>query len=269
MVQRIGSWFPSREILVKTSDGQELSVRVEGEGDAILFVHGWMTSGAVWDSMLLSLDGRGRKIIVPDQRGTGHSTRTGTDYSLAQHAKDLIAVLDAVGAKQAILVGNSMGGQLSLYLAAHYPERVRAVMVMNPVPPAGLPLPPDAVGLFRTSAGDRGKQGTILGLACTSLSDDEKNRMLDLAGDVAPASIEGAFDAWVAGGFEDKLGAVTAPVLVLATDDPFLPPEFLKASIVSKIARGRLTILKGAGHYPQCEKPVETAALVDAFLASA
>jgi len=258
-----------QQISVTTSDGQELSVRVEGEGDAILFVHGWMMTGAVWDSMFLTLDGRGRKIIVPDQRGTGASTRTATDYSLARHAADLIAVLDATNTKEAIVVGHSMGGQLALYLAAHYPERVRAVMALNPVPPAGLPLPPDAAGLFRTSAGDRGKQGTILGLACKSLSEDEKSRILDLAGAVAPASIEGAFDAWVAGGFEDKLSLVKASVLVLATEDPFLPPEFLKASIVSKVARGRLVHLKGAGHYPQCEKPEETAALVDAFLASA
>jgi pimeloyl-ACP methyl ester carboxylesterase len=253
-------------ILVKTSDGEEVSVRVEGEGDAVLVVHGWMMTGAVWDTMFLSLDGRGRKFIVPDQRGTGASTRTGTDYSLAQHAQDLVAVLDATNTKSAVVIGHSMGGQLALYLAAHYPERVRAVMALNPVPPEGLPLPPDAAGLFRTSAGDRGKQGTILGLACKSLSEEEKNRLLDLAGSVCSASIEGAFDAWVAGGFDDKLGAVTAPVLVLATDDPFLPPEFLKASIVSKIARGRLAVLHGAGHYPQCERPQETAALIEAFL---
>jgi non-heme chloroperoxidase len=250
-----------QRILVKTSDGEEVSVRVEGEGDAILVVHGWMMTGAVWDTMFVSLDGRGRKFIVPDQRGTGASTRTGSDYSLAQHARDLIAVLDATNTKEAVVLGHSMGGQLALY-----PDRVRAVMALNPVPPAGLPLPPDAAGLFRTSAGDRGKQGTILGIACKSLSDEEKSRILDLAGGVCAGSIEGAFDAWVAGGFEDKLGAVKAPVLVLATDDPFLPPDFLKASIVSKITRGRLAVLHGAGHYPQCEKPVETAALVEAFL---
>ena len=132
----------AERILVKTSDGQELSVRVSGSGDPILVVHGWMMSGAVWDSMFLSLDLQGRKFIVPDQRGTGASSRTGTDYSLAQHASDLIAVLDATETKSAIVLGHSMGGQLALYLAAHYPERVRAVMALNPVPPAGLPLPP-------------------------------------------------------------------------------------------------------------------------------
>ena len=258
----------AERILVKTSDGQELSVRVSGSGDPILVLHGWMMSGAVWDSMFLSLDSQGRKFIVPDQRGTGASSRTGTDYSLAQHASDLIAVLDATETKSAIVLGHSMGGQLALYLAAHYPERVRAVMALNPVPPAGLPLPPDATGLFRTSAGDRGKQSIILGLACKSLAEDEKNRILDLAGAVSAASIEGAFDAWVAGGFADKMSAIKAPVLVLATDDPFLPPPFLRESIVSKVARGRLALLKGAGHYPQCEKPEETAALVEAFLAA-
>lgn len=254
--------------LVKTSDGQDLSVRVDGNGAAVLLVHGWMMTGAVWDTCLRSVDARERRFIVPDQRGTGSSSRTGSDYSLAQHARDLIAVLDAAGVADAVVVGHSMGGQLALYLAAHFPERVRAVMALNPVPPAGLPLPADAVGLFRTSAGDRGKQSTILDLACKSLAAEEKNRLLDLAETVCPASIEGAFDAWVAGGFEAKLGELKAPVLVLATEDPFLPPDFLNASVVSKLARGRMAVLKGAGHYPQCEKPEETAALIEAFLAA-
>ena len=55
---------------------------------------------------------------------------------------------------------------------------------------------------------------------------------------------------------------------MLATEDPFLPPDFLNASVVSKLARGRMAVLKGAGHYPQCEKPEETAALIEAFLAA-
>ena len=64
----------AERILVKTSDGQELSVRVSGSGDPILVLHGWMMSGSVWNSMFLSLEafdfGRERD-LDPHLRLTG------------------------------------------------------------------------------------------------------------------------------------------------------------------------------------------------------
>ena len=69
------------------------------------------------------------------------------------------------------------------------------------------------------------------------------------------------------GGFADRLGSITAPTLVVASDDPFLPPDFLRAKIVAPIARARLVIVPGAGHYPQVERTRETAAVLGAFLA--
>jgi pimeloyl-ACP methyl ester carboxylesterase len=244
-----------------------LSVRALGDGGTpVLFVHGWMVSGAVWDRVLPSIDLRGRTLLVPDQRGTGASDKPAGPYTLERYAADLLAVLDDAGAREAVVVGHSMGGQLALYLAAHAPARVKAALAICPVPPSGIPLPPDAAGLFRTSAADRGKQGTILGLACKSLSDEERARLLDDAAGVAAPCIEGAFDAWTAGGFADKLSAVTAPVVVLGTEDPFLPPAFLQDAIVSKVSRGRFAMLPGAGHYPQCERPAECAAVIETFL---
>jgi pimeloyl-ACP methyl ester carboxylesterase len=255
---------------VRVRDDVELSVRVAGDGDLpVLFVHGWMVSGAVWDRVLPTLDLRGRRLIVPDQRGAGESDKPQGPYSLSQYADDLLATLDALSVERAVVVGHSMGGQLALYLAAHAPSRVRSVLGLCPVPPSGMALPPDAAGLFRTSANDRGKQGIILGLACKSLVPEEKERLLDDAGRVSAACVEGAYDAWTGGGFADRLADVRASVLVLATDDPFLPPAFLSDTIVSRVADARMAVLPGAGHYPQCERPAETAAIIEAFLCTA
>ena len=63
------------------------------------------------------------------------------------------------------------------------------------------------------------------------------------------------------------LDMVVAPTLVVATDDPFLPPAFLRQAVVQPIRGARMTHLPGPGHYPQVERPHETAALVGAFLA--
>jgi non-heme chloroperoxidase len=71
----------------------------------------------------------------------------------------------------------------------------------------------------------------------------------------------------MAGGFAERLSAIKAPTLVVATDDPFLPPAFLRQAVVSLIRGARLAVLPGPGHYVQVERPRETAALLEAFLA--
>jgi non-heme chloroperoxidase len=250
------------------TDGTSLHYRVLGDGPRdVVLVHGWMVSGAVWDAMLEKLDMTGLRLIVPDHRGTGASGRPASNYTLEQYAKDVLAVADHVGAKRFALVGHSMGGQIAKWVAAEAPSRVSGLVLLNSVPASGLPLPPDAAGLFRTSAGDREKQKTILGLACKQLSPESLEVLLKDSASVSKDAIEQCFDAWTAGGFAHRLASITAPTLVVATDDPFLPPLFLKQAVVGPIQNARLTHLPGPGHYPQVERPAETAALVSAFLA--
>ncbi|NNB87884.1 alpha/beta hydrolase [Corallococcus exiguus] len=250
------------------TDGTPLHYRVLGDGPRdVVLVHGWMVSGAVWDAMLEQLDRTGLRIIVPDHRGTGQSGRPTSGYTLAQYAKDVLTVADHAGAKSFALVGHSMGGQIAQWVAAEAPSRVTGLVLANSVPASGLPLPPDAAGLFRGSAGDREKQKTILGLACKQLSPESLEALLKDSGAVSKDAIEQCFDSWTTGGFADRLSAITAPTLVVATDDPFLPPVFLKQAVVGLIRNARLAHLPGPGHYPQVERPAETAALLASFLA--
>lgn len=254
--------------IVTASDGVPIAYRVVGAGprDAIL-VHGWMVSGAVYDDLVAALDVTGLRLIIPDLRGSGGSGKPDGGYTLQRYAEDVIAVADAVGSQRFVVVGHSMGGQIAQLLAATHPERVSGLAVLCSVPAAGMPLPDDARALFRGSAGSRGMQATILGLACKQLTEPSRERLLDDAATVAAAAIEQAFDAWTAGGFAERLHAIKAPTLVLGTDDPFLPPDFLRQSIVQPIAGARLAVLPGPGHYPQVERPRETAALLQAFFA--
>lgn len=250
------------------SDGTSLHYRVIGDGPRnVVLVHGWMMSGAVWDAVLEKLDLTGLRVVLPDQRGTGQSAKASGGYTLEGLAKDILAVADAAGAKRFTVVGHSMGGQLAQWIAANAPERVEGVVLLNTVPASGMQLPPEAAGLFRTSAGSREKQQTILSLACKQLKPESMEALLKVAEGVCPESIQGVFDAWTKGGFADQLSRITAPTLVVATDDPFLPPAFLKQAVVAPIRNARLAYLPGPGHYPGVERPEETAALISAFLA--
>lgn len=253
---------------VTSSDQTSIHYRVVGDGPRnVLLVHGWMMSGAVFDELVGLLDTTGLRLVIPDLRGSGDSGAPAGGYTLEQHARDVLAVADHAGLKRFTVVGHSMGGQVAQWVAAQAPARVEGLVLLNTVPADGMRLPPEAAGLFRGSANDREKQKTILGLACKQLSEASLERLLKVAGAVARDSIEGNFDAWTGGGFAEKLASITAPTLVLATDDPFLPPAFLREKVVLPIQGARLAYLPGPGHYPQVERPAETTALLTSFLA--
>ena len=91
--------------------------------------------------------------------------------------------------------------------------------------------------------------------------------LLAAAATVPAGCIAEAFEAWRGADFGDALAKVTARTVVVATDDPFLPPDFLRAAIVGRIAGARLAVLPGAGHYVPVERSREVAALLTAFLA--
>jgi non-heme chloroperoxidase len=249
-------------------DQIQISYRVIGAGSRDVFlIHGWMVSGAVYNDFLAALDVQGLRIVVIDQRGSGGSSKPDSGYSIERYATDVLAVADAVNSKSFVAVGHSMGGAIAQYLAATQPQRVSGLVLLCPVPASGIPLPDEARGLFRTSGGNREAQKTILGLACKELPESARDRLLDDAATVSTPCIEQAFDAWTQGGFAHRLSAIQSPTLVVGTDDPFLPPAFLTAAVVEPIAGARLAILPGPGHYVQVERPRESAALVQAFLA--
>lgn len=249
-------------------DGTKIAFRIIGDGkQRVLLCHGWMVSSKVFDDLLPLLDLAGVRLVVPDLRGAGHSQRPASGYTLERFGRDIVGLLRAEGEGPAVLVGHSMGGQLVQWVAAEAPELVSAVAMLCPVPAAGMPLPPDYAALFRGCGGQRDAQATILSAACKQLSDDARERLLGDGLETSAQAIAEGFDAWTGGGFEQRLGAIKARSLVIATDDPFLPPALLRDKVTSKIAGARLAHLPGPGHYPQVEAPRPVAALLEAFLA--
>lgn len=249
-----------------THDGVDISYRVIGDGDRdLVLVHGWMVAGSVFDELIEKLDRDRWRIIVPDLRGAGDSGEAGS-YELHDYAGDLEAVVDAAGADRFALVGHSMGGQITQIFAADHPHRVERLVLLSPVPLSGMELPEEAHGLFISSGEDRQKQAAIFETACLDLDESAKERLLDAAGCISEDCIQAAYRAWTGGGDVDKLSAIEAPTLVVASDDPFLPPEFLTSAIVELIDDAELTVIEGAGHYIPVERSGETARVIEEFL---
>jgi pimeloyl-ACP methyl ester carboxylesterase len=157
------------------------------------------------------------------------------------------------------LCGHSMGGQVAQIAAVRAPGLWRSLTLVNPVPANGLALPEPLARQFRAAGGLRGALAQIIDAACKSISPGDRVDLVADALGIAPPVIADGFDAFTRGVPELELTRVSAPTLVLGSDDPFLPARLLDAQVVGPIRGARRAHVEGAGHYPMLERPRETA----------
>ncbi|NKX55646.1 alpha/beta fold hydrolase [Arthrobacter mobilis] len=114
-------------------NGIELYYEELGEGDAILGIHGTPSSALLWAEAAGELAGHGR-CITYDRRGFYRSSRPKpfTAVDLAEHVADAAALLDALAAVPAVVIGRSTGGLVALELARRFPDKVRALVLLEP-----------------------------------------------------------------------------------------------------------------------------------------
>jgi pimeloyl-ACP methyl ester carboxylesterase len=116
-------------------NGVALYYEVRGEGPTLLLTHGFMCTSEIWAPQIEALS-RHLKLIVWDIRGHGRSMAPDDPSQFSEEASvsDMAALLDGVGAQQAIVGGHSLGGYLSLMFDLSCPERVRALLLVGTGP---------------------------------------------------------------------------------------------------------------------------------------
>lgn len=244
-----------------------LAARRSGSGmRTVVLVHGWMMTGAVWNRTLRLMDRDRASYLVVDLRGVGGSPSPDGPFDLGTLADDVWHTIRAADVTDPVVVGHSMGGQVAQFVAARHPGEVAGLVLLNSVPASGLALPEDALQLFASAAADVEKRCTILDAATLALTPDERAELVGIASTISPQAVQGMMNAWHHGGIEGELGAIDAPTLVISSEDPFLPPDFMDAMITSKIRGARREHIASAGHYPLVERPAETAAVLERFL---
>ena len=142
-----------RERTVSTN-GVDLHVLDGGEGFPVVLAHGFPELAFSWRHQIPALAAAGCRVLAPDQRGYGRSSRPGavTDYDITHLTGDLLGLLDDIGEEKAIFVGHDWGSMVVWSLAQLAPERVAGVVGMSvPFLPRG-PMPP--VQLMRQVFGD-------------------------------------------------------------------------------------------------------------------
>ena len=108
----------------------KLAVRVGGDGPPVVLLHGFPQHSLMWREVAPMLAKR-FTVIAPDQRGMGASTLPADGFTKTDMARDLAAVLDALGHPRASVAGYDLGGGVAVAFARDYPERVERLAVME------------------------------------------------------------------------------------------------------------------------------------------
>ena len=111
-------------------DGVDLHYLERGRGRPVVLIHGLGMCGGDWAFHVPVLESRFR-VILPDLRGSGHSSRPRGRYSVQQFARDTWALLDHLGVDSADLVGFSLGGAVALEMALQRPTHVPRLVTIN------------------------------------------------------------------------------------------------------------------------------------------
>src|SRR5215813_7861917 len=95
---------------IRTNDGTEIYFKDWGQGQPIVFSHGWPLSADDWDAQMLFFLAKGYRVIAHDRRGHGRSTQTSGGHDMDHYAADLAALTAHLDLKNAVHVGHSTGG---------------------------------------------------------------------------------------------------------------------------------------------------------------
>jgi pimeloyl-ACP methyl ester carboxylesterase len=142
------------EIIEVPTNGVQLSVRVSGRGPAVVLAHGFPELGYSWRHQVPALVAAGYRVIVPDLRGYGRSSRPPGvgSYDVLTVGRDLTGLLDALGEDDAAFVGHDWGAIVAWSVALAHPGRVRGVAGLSvPFTP---PPPVAPLSILRRRHGD-------------------------------------------------------------------------------------------------------------------
>lgn len=121
---------------ITTKDGTEIFFKDWGQGQPIMFHHGWPLSADDWDAQLMFFLARGFRVIAHDRRGHGRSTQTVTGNEMDTYADDVAELITVLGLKDVVHIGHSTGGgEVVRFLARHGTSRAAKAVIIGAIPP--------------------------------------------------------------------------------------------------------------------------------------
>jgi len=252
---------------------ERLAIEVDGDGDAVLLIHGLGGTSNTWTPLMSALSHF--KVVRLDLPGSGRSHRVDGTLSIERFVQAALRALSACGAQKAHVVGHSLGTIVAQHLAVLEPKIVRSLALFGP-----LFAPPDAArpnirarAQKARSEGVPGMQSIADVLVQATISSETKSRrptavayvresLMRQDPDGYARSCEALADAQAV----DPAKILCPALLVTGDEDPVAPPQSVR-QMGEKIQGSRVEVLRGCGHWAPLEKPEECSQLLRAFYA--
>ena len=263
-----------RDRCATAADGARLRYQLDGSGPLVVFTHGLGSHLDAWEPTVDALRNR-YTLLTWDVRGFGGSERRPDTMAPETWAADLTAVLDEVGADDAVIAGFSMGGVISQRFVLDFPARTRALILIstssevNELAEAGWNARADTI--------ERDGLARALAPAGPSVSHGKeyRERHAEEIVEAARLTIERNDAASYAAAcravsnidYTADLETITCPTLILQGLEDAVTPPGGSVIMSRRIPGAHLVMLENCGHWIPTERPEAFHAALDAFLA--
>lgn len=244
----------------RSTDGLSVAYDVRGNGNpALVFVHGWCGDRSFWKEQLDAF-AKEHRVVRLDLGGHGKSGKDRALWSVDAMASDVEAVVRALDLKQAVLVGHSMGGPISLLVAKRMPGRIAAVVGVDTLHNVEFRWPEEQTK--QVLAGfEADFEGTVRGFLKGTFPEKTDPALFQLVLDKALAA-----DRRMAVGLMRSLSAFDAKAALEGAKVPVRCINAAPATLYSmptavdvnrKHGDFDAVLMEGVGHFPMLEKPAE------------
>ncbi|HOO55455.1 MAG TPA: alpha/beta hydrolase [bacterium] len=264
---------------ITLKDGSDIHYYDEGSGRAIVMIHGFAASADAWGRNAPAFSGRYR-VVRPDLAGFGYSVKPhDVDYSYRFYADHVIEMMDRMKIKQAVLIGNSMGGGVSLRMAMEHPKRVSGLVLVDTVGidhgmNIGLKLmATPGINNFMSSVNNR----FFMKLILRRMIFEDKSLATEAMADkyLTPFRTYGAMGAAakvirsIKTDFTDEeFENIKVPTLIIWGEKDRVIYPAIATALHMKMPESKLVMIPKCGHCPQEEVPEEFNRLVSDFLSA-
>jgi 3-oxoadipate enol-lactonase len=247
---------PAQLHRVRLADHETVVAQRGDSGPAVLLVHALGLDRQMWEPVMDAL-AVGRRVFAYDVRGHGAAAGSPNPYTMADTARDLIGVLDAIGVERAHVVGLSFGGGIAQTAAVRAPERFASLALL-----ATTDFPFDAFegralsgendGMAAQVAPSLTRWFTADALAVNGESVQYARERV-LGGN--PVDWAAAWRAFKSLDVQGKLAALGVPTLLLAGEADVSTTPGIMRDIASRIPGSRFRVLPGTPHMQPLEQP--------------
>ncbi|GAB1431926.1 alpha/beta fold hydrolase [Spirochaetota bacterium] len=244
--------------------GKRIRYIEEGQGPAILYVHGNLGSLLWWKHVM---DLPGYRCIAPDMPNFGGSDPLDA-ADLDVYADYLIAFAKGLGLDSFCLVGHSLGGGVAISLAARKPELVKKLLLLDSAAPSGLKTPEEHypyIEMYRSNKAflKQGLAGVAPGLKDEAFLQALTEEGFKMAGHAFIGNAKALTDF----DYSSKAGNYKGPVFVVRGKADALITEAMAMETKNAYNNAKLLELDGIGHSPMVEDPAKFKELLLEFLA--